>query len=1241
MRMNFTAISPRLSGVVLAFLFCFFIGSVSYGQGGLPLKTGQRDVTAIVDHGSGWVQVKRYPGNNMDGTLSYYQKSFVSFSINGKVYTNNDVGLSSPLPANTFIMKDGVLSRIKGKSLNTDTIRCVWPNKDGVDLIQEVYPVLFEKSEQIVFRWKVLNKTSSPIIVAVQYLLDIQVGDQNYTNDGAPLLTRYGYRPDWDKFEPSTGTGVPWFYIAFQYPLPNSPSFDPGLSGQGYTDNTVANLGLTKPIRQTIGNWPDLIQSRWGPPAPLPNGAYTDCATLLEFPSGIGQTNKESMVAATSYGTGEFATCKGQLFGVIFYPLRIKWQPPNLNPDPFTVDFFAFNPQKMTGAPNTKLTLSVGPYLTITGPSPVTNGGKSQTQAVAPAGYISPLGVGTASWTVKPQKVTQCSSDLYSTLSFIGESPGLGYPIFVNESTGSDSCEHPIIIECANEDKNPPIIDAFVSIDTFNTEFNVHDDRPVTDKGLKSITWRYRLGTDSTKFDVSYSPNIGPCATMDRAKHKIKVFQKDSTAGGCIDFTFEDCVGNISDTEVCFVAHNVPANPDLLPPVFTIVERLGKFDSASALCNNHFDSLLVTDIRPLDRGLLNLNVIASNNMQLRSLPITKGTTSHAFALMVIDSMKNGSITIRAMDLDSNFTDTTLTYCTIFDTIKPRVVIEPDAIYRGRWMVKVWDDRPWDRRIDTIAVISPVNIRYPNGAPPTRQETAGRDFYEFPVVALDTTKPSSFCIEAKDSAGLSFNWSSRMCVTQGIDSDQKAPNINWTPPSSANPTRITVTIDDIHDDGAGNPYVWDKGLDSVWFDQVIGVVTPQPFSLTCAKTMPSFDLYVLDTLEVVPSACATIWAKDCAGNVYFTTWCYPYKPDTLPPIIVGTHTGRAQVNFIVTDSSLYDRGNALVQLVNDVNFTPQVSISADRAPSYSVPTITRNLSTSSKGTLQTTDYWGTRVSTNIDQHQASIDFGIYVQNLAMTKGILLQKSGDFVIPVFLTQTDTFALGSKGIREFEFKFVINGDAQSITFKNASSVGTLSNGWSLTATPAGNQITVRGNAPAGSVLTDPLNDYKTPLVLLEFTAIKDEVIRDITLDIEPINGDNVVYNGNFDTVLFGKNAQVTLPAPYGTLSGSHIVIIGTCTPSLAADNPNPTSISLQQNRPNPFTANTMLRYTLNQEGPVVLAVYDMLGNQVQILYEGVQKQGTYDITFDGTPFPEGSYLVRLQAGNVVKQKSIMLQK
>lgn len=1231
MRMNFAAIPPRLTGVVTAF-FAICLSMAAFAQGGQPMKTGKKYVTGIVDPGSGWVQVKVFPGNQLDGSYSYPQKSFVSFSVNGKVYTNNDVGLPSPIPANTFIMKDGVLSR-KG-----DTIRCVWPNKDGVDLIQEIYPVLFEQSEQIVFRWKALNKTSNPASIAVQYLLDIQVGEGSNVNDGAPILTRYGYRPNWDVFTTSTGTGVPWFYVAFQYKLPNSPSFNPGLTGQGYTDNTFANLGLTKPYRQTIGDWNRLIETRWGPPVPLPGGEYKDCATLLEFSGGTALQNKESFLAATSYGTGEFATCKGQIFGVIFYPLRIKWQPPNLVPDPFNIEFYAFNPQTVAGAPNTNLSLTVGPYLTITGPSPVTNGGKTQQQQVQVAGFIPPLGVGYASWTIKPEKVTQCSTDLYSSLKFLGTSPSLGYPIFVNEATGSDTCEHPIIIECANEDKHPPTIDTFIRVDEFTRKFDVYDNRPVTDKGLKSITWLPQTGTDASKFDVSYLPAIAPC---DKVKHTITVFQKDSTIGGCFDFTFEDCVGNKSDTTMCFIGKKIPANPDTLPPIISIVEQIGKFDSTSPLCNSRLDSLVAREPRLTDRGLVSIFVTTFTNMELRSLPVTPGAKEHFFAVRVIDSMYDGNITVRAMDLDSNFSDITLLYCTIADTIKPRVQIEPDAIYRGRWMVKVWEDRPWDRLIDTIAVISPVNVRFPNGAAPTRLETAGRNYYQFPIVALDTTKPSSFCIEAKDSAGLLINWSARMCVTQGIDSDQKAPNIDWVPPSNTNPTRITVTINDIHDDGTGNPYVWDKGLDSVWFTNVIGVVTPPPFSLSCTKTMPTFDLYVQDTLEVIPSACATIWARDCAGNVYSEIWCYPYKPDTMPPIIIGTHTGRAQVEFIVTDSNLYDRGNATIELVNDVNFTPQLNISGNRSPVSPLPPITRNLSTSSKGTLQTTDFWGTRVSTNIDQHQASIDFGIYVQNLAMTKGILLQKTGDFVVPVFAIQTDTFALGSKGIREFEFTFTINGDAQSIAYKDASSAGTLSTNWTLNSTKNGNQITVHGTALAGAVLADPLNDYRTPLVLLEFTATKDEVIRDITLDIEPVNGDYVVYNNNRDTVLFGKNAQVTLPAPYGTLSGSHIVIIGTCTPSLAADNPNPSIVSLQQNRPNPFTANTMLRYTVKEEGPVRLVVYDMLGNEMQTLYEGVQKQGTYDITFDGTPFPGGSYLVRLQAGNVVKQKSIMLQK
>src|SRR5262245_14752705 len=111
-------------------LFLVVASSCVFAQGGVPLKTGHKYVTAIVDHGSGWVQVKLFPGNVMDPVLNFYQKSFVSFMVNGKVFTNNDVGLPSPLPANTFILKDGVLSKRNGVKAGTDTIVCTWENKD-------------------------------------------------------------------------------------------------------------------------------------------------------------------------------------------------------------------------------------------------------------------------------------------------------------------------------------------------------------------------------------------------------------------------------------------------------------------------------------------------------------------------------------------------------------------------------------------------------------------------------------------------------------------------------------------------------------------------------------------------------------------------------------------------------------------------------------------------------------------------------------------------------------------------------------------------------------------------------------------------------------------------------------------------------------------------------------------------------------------------------------------------------
>ncbi|HEY6170619.1 MAG TPA: T9SS type A sorting domain-containing protein, partial [Candidatus Kapabacteria bacterium] len=251
---------------------------------------------------------------------------------------------------------------------------------------------------------------------------------------------------------------------------------------------------------------------------------------------------------------------KGQLFGLLFCPPRINWEPLNLVPNPFTVEMHLFNPQNGGGgAQNTKLTLRVGDSLTILAPDTVKNNGKTQTQIL---GLIPPLGSIVARWTVRASESKECTEDLVSSLQFKAESSSISSPIFINDSTGTDTCEHPIIIECANDDQLPPILDPLVTDSVGGKQLTIHDDR-ATDKGLKSITWKATASTDSLNFMIELIPTLTPCS---KSKHTLSIHQKDTTKAGCIEVFYEDCAGHKDDTVICFNAHYPPHIPDTIAP---------------------------------------------------------------------------------------------------------------------------------------------------------------------------------------------------------------------------------------------------------------------------------------------------------------------------------------------------------------------------------------------------------------------------------------------------------------------------------------------------------------------------------------------------------------------------------------------------------------------------------------------------------------------------------------------------
>ncbi len=86
-------------------------------------------------------------------------------------------------------------------------------------------------------------------------------------------------------------------------------------------------------------------------------------------------------------------------------------------------------------------------------------------------------------------------------------------------------------------------------------------------------------------------------------------------------------------------------------------------------------------------------------------------------------------------------------------------------------------------------------------------------------------------------------------------------------------------------------------------------------------------------------------------------------------------------------------------------------------------------------------------------------------------------------------------------------------------------------------------------------------------------------------------------------------------------------------------PLSDKLFQNYPNPFNPSTHLRFTIDDVRFVMLKIYDILGREVATLVSERKSPGTYDVQFDGSSLPSGVYFYRLQAGNFVSTKRMVL--
>jgi len=95
-----------------------------------------------------------------------------------------------------------------------------------------------------------------------------------------------------------------------------------------------------------------------------------------------------------------------------------------------------------------------------------------------------------------------------------------------------------------------------------------------------------------------------------------------------------------------------------------------------------------------------------------------------------------------------------------------------------------------------------------------------------------------------------------------------------------------------------------------------------------------------------------------------------------------------------------------------------------------------------------------------------------------------------------------------------------------------------------------------------------------------------------------------------------------------------------------PIPDEFALHQNYPNPFNPRTQIKYDLPEKSLVRLLIYDVLGREVAVLFDGEQEPGFHSIMWDGQngmgkSVGAGMYFYSIQSDQFIQTRKMILLK
>ena len=156
----------------------------------------------------------------------------------------------------------------------------------------------------------------------------------------------------------------------------------------------------------------------------------------------------------------------------------------------------------------------------------------------------------------------------------------------------------------------------------------------------------------------------------------------------------------------------------------------------------------------------------------------------------------------------------------------------------------------------------------------------------------------------------------------------------------------------------------------------------------------------------------------------------------------------------------------------------------------------------------------------------------------------------------------------------------------------------------------------------------------ILVNYHTLSDQ-LNGCALGIEDSSGTTglqYLHNGSY------AESAMPLETPFAikyTTAGSVVAVESPESKTL------PKSFALDQNYPNPFNPATTLRFSLPKTANVKLVVYDLQGRQVAVLVDGQRPAGVHEVVWEAAGLASGLYFYRIQAGDYIATKKMMLIK